>query len=199
MRRISVLLLLFASSALAQLPIIAFSGGGGGSQTGGFQGNATFRLPIPTGPVVVNAPYSGQQTDQVSQTLADGTHIDRTTGMQQKAWRDSQGRVRTERSFVSGTNTLKNVPTLIQIFDPAAGYIYVMDDVTRVVHRVSLSANPQTLTFPAPAVRKICVRAAVARVAPRVSLSANPQTLPSPAPAVRPPAVAGQSGQSGQS
>ena len=108
-----------------------------------FQGNATFRLPLSQSSVLTNAPYSGQQTNQLSQTLADGTHITRTLGMNQKAWRDSQGRVRMERSFVSMPNVLKNVPTLVEIVDPVAGYTYIMDDVARVAHRIQLVARPQ--------------------------------------------------------
>jgi hypothetical protein len=125
--------------AFAQLPVLGFSGGGGGTRTGGFQGHATFTLPMPPLTVLAGAPYSGQQTDTVVQTLPDGTHITRSTGFHQKAWRDSQGRVRTERPFTSGPNSLKGVPTLVEIQDPAAGYTYVMDDVSRVAHRMKIS------------------------------------------------------------
>jgi hypothetical protein len=140
-----LLLFLFTLSAFAQLPMLAFSGGGGGSRDGSFQGNATFRLPLPSPPVLVNAPYAGEQVNETSQTLADGTHITRKGGMGQKSWRDSQGRVRIERAFLAGgvPTTIKNVPTLVQISDPQAGYIYIMDDVTRVAHRIAYTPGPQ--------------------------------------------------------
>jgi len=132
--------------AFAQLPVVGFSGGGGGTRAGGFQGHATFTLPMPSLTVLAGAPYSGQQTDTVVQTLPDGTHITRSTGFHQKAWRDSQGRVRTERPVLAGPNTLKGVPTVVEIQDPVAGYTYIMDDVSRVVHRIKLSIAPQPTT-----------------------------------------------------
>jgi len=153
MKRAAIFLLFCAFSAGAQLPMIAFSGGGGGTRSGGFQGNATFHLPLPPVRTQVSAPYSGQQSQQVVQTLADGTHVTRTAPPGQKAWRDSQGRVRMERTFLAGNNKLTGVPTLVEIVDPAAGYAYIMDDVTRVVHRVKITilpALPAQPTLPAP-------------------------------------------------
>ena len=93
------LILLLALSAFGQ-GLISFSGSSGGGRDGTFQGNATFRLPMFPQPVLTNAPYSGEQVSESSQTLADGTHITRPMmGPQQKTWRDSQGRVRTERQM----------------------------------------------------------------------------------------------------
>ena len=56
-------------------------------------------------------------------------------------YRDSQGRVRTEQKF--GGGNLSNVPTLVQINDPVSGYVYIMDDVTRVAHRIALAPTGQ--------------------------------------------------------
>jgi hypothetical protein len=139
--------------------LIAFSGNFGGTPDGGFQGTATFRLPMPSPRPVVNAPYSGQQVHESVQTLADGTHITRQTpGAFPVTYRDSQGRVRMERSFVLGNSNLKNVPTLVEINDPVSGYTYIMDDVNRVAHRIALAAAGQRpsaalarRTNPAPA------------------------------------------------
>jgi hypothetical protein len=133
-------LVLAAPWALGQ-GMIGFSGGGGGTRDGSFQGNATFHLPLRTPPAVVNAPYSGEDVNENVQTLADGTHVTRQGGQHQKTWRDSQGRVRMERPFVSGPAVLKNAPTLVEIVDPVAGYAYIMDDITRVAHRIKLAAG----------------------------------------------------------
>jgi hypothetical protein len=139
------LIVLLNLSAFGQ-GIIAFSGGGG-TRDGGFQGNATFHLPIFPQPVLANAPYSGEQVSESSQTLADGTHITRPRmGPDQKTWRDSQGRVRMERSMGGGNTNLKDVPTIAQITDPVAGYAYIMDNVNHVAHRIKLAPSPQRPT-----------------------------------------------------
>jgi hypothetical protein len=51
-----------------------------------------------------------------------------------------------EQSFLTGNTSLKNVPTLVQINDPASGYAYIMDDVTRVAHRIALPPAGQRPT-----------------------------------------------------
>jgi hypothetical protein len=134
--------LLFLDLAVPGQGLIGFSGGGGGNADGSFHGNATFRLPMFLPPALTNAPYSGEQVQESSQTLADGTHITRPNmGPTQKTWRDSQGRVRRERSLMGGNAQLKNVPAIVQIDDPVAGYIYIMDDENRVAHRVQAAAR----------------------------------------------------------
>src|SRR5580658_10226083 len=84
------------------------------------------------GKVVTGAPYSAQVTTQFTQTLADGTHIQRSATA--SVARDSQGRSRREGSmaagmalFQSGPNT-RSVPlqrTAIFIHDPVASMSYV--------------------------------------------------------------------------
>jgi hypothetical protein len=124
--------------------LIAFSGNFGGTPDGGFQGTATFHVPLISPRPVVNAPYAGQQVHESVQTLADGTHITRQMmGASPMTYRDSQGRVRMEQQFGGGGGVLKNVPTLVQISDPVSGYAYIMDDVNRVAHRVALPAAGQ--------------------------------------------------------
>jgi hypothetical protein len=142
------LVLLTAPSAFGQLPNVVFSGGGGGARDGTFQGTATFRVPMPDFPVWAGAPYSGEQTDVNVQTLADGNTITNVTGFQQKAWRDSQGRVRVQRPCAPGpgASRLKNVSTIVQIQDPVAGYTYLVDDAHRVVHRIHLVATTPRAT-----------------------------------------------------
>jgi hypothetical protein len=54
-------------------------------------------------------------------------------------WRDPQGRVRTEQ---------RGSPVL-QISDPVAMYVYFVDTVNRVVHRVKVEALPERAGGPA--------------------------------------------------
>ena len=48
-------------------------------------------------PVLLNAPFSAEGVTTVTQTLADGTRIDRTT--RSKVYRDSAGRLRREQTI----------------------------------------------------------------------------------------------------
>jgi hypothetical protein len=69
-------------------------------------------------PPVTGAPFSGTETMQLEQTLADGNKIEKTE--QSKIYRDSQGRVRTESTHTSPGGTAE---ALITIFDPVAGFV----------------------------------------------------------------------------
>jgi len=133
-RSCGVFLLLAASPAFAQLPRIIFSGSGA-SASGAYRGSATFRFPTPTIQVMVNAPYSGQE--KIEHTLGTTKGVARPTLLDQKVWRDSQGRIRIEKAFGP------NAPTVVEIQDPVAGYIYIMDDITKVVHRIKVTISPQ--------------------------------------------------------
>jgi len=72
---------------------------------------------------VTGAPYSAAQTTQFQQTLAGGNQISRQE--QSKVFRDSAGRVRTERTFTPAGST--TAQTRITIFDPVGGYSYGLD------------------------------------------------------------------------
>jgi hypothetical protein len=110
---------------------------------GVYTGTANIRVSPYLRPALLNAPYSGQMVTENSQTLADGTHINRPGGRQEKTWRDSQGRVRTERPMF-GPRRDPDAPALIaEITDPVAGYVYVLDNVNKVAHRVRISPPPQ--------------------------------------------------------
>ncbi len=74
--------------------------------------------PMHFGPPVTGAPFSGTETMQLEQTLADGNKIEKTE--QSKIYRDSQGRVRTESTHTSPEGTAE---ALITIFDPVAGFV----------------------------------------------------------------------------
>lgn len=91
-----------------------------GEGRGGF--GSGFRM-MSMGPVsrtpVTGAPYSAVQTTESRQTLADGNQVVRQE--QAKVYRDSQGRVRIER-----TRTGARASTVIAIYDPVAGSSYVL-------------------------------------------------------------------------
>jgi hypothetical protein len=102
------------------------------------------------GKVVTGAPYSAQVTTQFTQTLADGTHIQRSATA--SVARDSQGRSRREGSmaagmalFQSGPNT-RSVPlqrTAIFIHDPVASMSYVLDPNAHTVRQTQISSQGQ--------------------------------------------------------
>lgn len=102
------------------------------------QGSMTLGGTAFMGRAVTGAPYSATEVVEHTQTLADGTHITqkpRTTLM----FRDSQGRMRTERPMFPGPNADENGPTLIEIKDPVAGFQYTLDQQNHVAHRVALT------------------------------------------------------------
>jgi hypothetical protein len=119
----------------------SFSGG----PDGVMRGSATFGVSPFMPPPLKNAPYSGQEMSETKQTLIDGTNITRQTPRGAKTWRDSQGRVRTEGNRMGGGMVDANGnPAFVQIVDPVAGSMYVLDNVNRVAHRVQVSGKPQT-------------------------------------------------------
>src|SRR5262249_15354242 len=88
-------------------------------------------------------PYSGRESKESVQTLADGTHIttkDPLSLNSAMTYRDSQGRLRTERPMFPVPQGRKSPDgiTLVEIQDPVAGYLYVLDSVNHVAHRVPI-------------------------------------------------------------
>src|SRR5271168_2476160 len=76
-------------------------------------------------PTVNGAPYSADVVvEQKGQS-----------GPPQRVARDSEGRVRIERAMLPSGEA---VPTLIQIFDPIAGFDYILDDQNKVAHRIAV-------------------------------------------------------------
>lgn len=77
------------------------------------------------GKIVSGAPYSATATDQFFQSLNGGNTIQRTTTAQ--VARDSQGRTYTQQSMTGGPWAVEGgSKTAIFIFDPVAGYSYVL-------------------------------------------------------------------------
>jgi hypothetical protein len=75
---------------------------------------------------VTGAPYSGVETTEVQRKLDDGNQIARES--QTKVYRDGQGRVRMERT---GARPNGQERSFITIFDPVAGYSYVLNPQTK--------------------------------------------------------------------
>src|ERR1700685_3577686 len=67
---------------------------------------------------VKGAPYSAQSVSQFTQTLADGSHIQRSTTS--SIARDSEGRSRREESIGALTGSTAS-PKAVFIHDPVAG------------------------------------------------------------------------------
>jgi hypothetical protein len=84
--------------------------------------------------VVKGAPFSAQTSVETTQTLADGTNIDRkSAGM---TYRDSEGRTRHEQT-ISGIGPVAvghGSGQFVMIQDPVAGKHYVLDPSTKTAH-----------------------------------------------------------------
>src|ERR1700724_2970583 len=93
------------------------------------------------GKVVKGAPFSATASSQTTQTLQDGTTINRTTSS--VLYRDSQGRSRREVTL-SGFGPLQTsgkARTMITITDPVAGAHYFLDPEQKVAHRMTPHNN----------------------------------------------------------
>ena len=103
----------------------------------------TCRMPF--GPVMSmmtsgsTAPYSGVREYFSVQTLADGTHISHKQGPE-KIYRDSQGRIRTERALCIGTADSPDA-ALVEIRDPVSGFAYILDTQSQIAHRFALQVR----------------------------------------------------------
>ena len=137
--------ILSATAAFAATVIPAYSqvdfltsGSCDGSGAGTIQGHprAGGRMQLVTG-----VPYSARQSTESIQTLADGTHITRQVPPDTMTWRDSSGRVRIEMDPSSG----KDGPcrsVLIEVEDPVAGHLYVIDPINKIAHRLQVVPMP---------------------------------------------------------
>jgi len=141
--RISMLKLcfvpLFAAVLLAQGPGggRGFGGPRGFEGPGGFAGRGAGLLGAgPGGGVVTGAPYSAVETLQRQERFADGNQI--ATKAQSNVYRDSQGRIRTEETVTPPASTGRAPNTIVTIFDPVAGYRYVLDSATMTARQSPL-------------------------------------------------------------
>jgi hypothetical protein len=94
------------------------------------------------GKVVTGAPYSAQTSRTFTQTLADGTHIQRSS--MATVSRDSQGRTRTEETMTSmGRLAAANGTsrTTVFIHDPVASMSYVLDSSAKTVRQTKIATS----------------------------------------------------------
>jgi hypothetical protein len=110
------------------------------SGTGGFSGNFSFGPGHSIGPLVTGAPYSGEEVTENVKVLTDGTKISQKMASR-KVWRDSQGRIRSERALGMGFNQAQT-PVIIEISDPVAGFKYTLDTQNKVAHRQAMPVMP---------------------------------------------------------
>jgi hypothetical protein len=92
--------------------------------------------------MVLKAPFSGEGITVVAQTLADGTHIERTTTS--KIYRDSAGRVRREQTIIglAALDPSRESETLVTIVDPYTRTTYVLNPSTRMARRAPAGVAP---------------------------------------------------------
>lgn len=129
------------------------------------------------GPVVRNAPYSGDGVTTVKQQLADGTRIERT--LNAKLYRDSSGRSRRERAIV-GLEALdpeRGKAATVTILDPVKGVVWSVNPGARTVHRLRTNQWKQT-GMPPPPPPPPPAGAGVGSGRPRVSMPPPPPPPP---------------------
>lgn len=97
------------------------------------------------GRTVTGAPYSAQEVTEESQTLANGNVISRK--VQVSVYRDSSGRVRTERTVPAGRPgpagqateaATGSTRTIVSIHDPVAGTSSELDTVAKTARTMTL-------------------------------------------------------------
>jgi hypothetical protein len=83
------------------------------------------------GRVVKSAPYSADVVTETTQTLADGNHIRQSSTA--KVYRDTEGRTRREQSLntLGGLAPSSNLPQVVFINDPVAGFNYALNSQNR--------------------------------------------------------------------
>lgn len=124
-----------AMMAWAQAPAPPPHGGFGGREMRfmGMEG-------MHPGQVVKGAAFSGKEVTTETQTLADGTHIQRTTTAQ--FYRDAEGRTRIERTFSAIGPWSGGAPkTMIDIVDPVAGVAYSLNPEKMTAFKMTLPAQ----------------------------------------------------------
>jgi hypothetical protein len=138
-----VLMLVGALNAQQPPPPPGLEFHGGGPEEGGPGGPFGERIELlgfegmHAGKIVKGAPFSATASSETTQTLQDGTVIDRTTSS--ALYRDSQGRVRREVTLAGfGPLQTSGKPrTMITIGDPVAGVHYLLDPEKKVAHKMT--------------------------------------------------------------
>jgi len=118
-----------------------------------------FSTTVSFGPsAVVGEPYSAVEETENKQTLADGTNIDQRNA-NQKIYRDSQGRTRTE-TFIALPlpNADASTPASILIADPVAGTMFMLNPREHTARQIG---PPRQINAPAPVQRPVVVKSPV--------------------------------------
>lgn len=102
---------------------------------------------------VTGAPYSAEEETERKQTLLDGTNISQKFG-KTRFYRDSAGRTRTERELFMGplrtqVDTSAQRPRTVEIFDPVAGFLYMLESQTKTGRRIAISQPKVRSSVPA--------------------------------------------------
>ena len=101
--------------------------------------------------VVTGEPYSATETRTSQQTLSSGNQI--TNNSQINVYRDSSGRLRTEETITPPASSGKSAYTLVTIFDPVAGYSYVLNSSTMTARQSPLPKPPASSSTTTPPTR----------------------------------------------
>jgi len=132
--------------ALVLGAVMAHAQGPGGGHHGPFGGPMELMgfEGMRGGKLVTGAPFSATSTSTATQTLQDGTNINRT--MQGAIYRDSQGRSRREVTF-TGVGPLAatgGTHKMVAIFDPVAGMHYMLNPDKKVAYKTPMAAKAGT-------------------------------------------------------
>jgi len=125
-----------------------------GAALAGEPKNVTFELPVPPPPgaagfmvhgplegfeakVVKGAPYSAESVSEMTQTLADGNRITRTT--RGSVARDGDGRTRREQTMGAlGPFMAEKAPRAAFLNDPVAGVHYVLELDEKIARKMPM-------------------------------------------------------------
>jgi hypothetical protein len=112
----------------------------GGPGPHGEFGPGGFGFGVHPGKVVTGAPYSATATNVFTESLTGGNTIQRTTTAQ--VARDNQGRTYEQQMLSAGPLAQNGPITITFIFDPVAGYSYVLNPNTKVATRRAIKTPP---------------------------------------------------------
>jgi hypothetical protein len=118
--------------------------------------------------VVTGAPYSAIAVSEHIQTLSDGNQIIRKSAS--TYYRDSEGRIRTERKLdnIGNWTATGNAPQLIMIADPVTGRSYTLDPGNRTGRVDPYATSPEVAKMAAKAMPpKLAAEAKSSKLAAR--------------------------------
>jgi len=129
---------MLASVAWAGVAGLLAQGPGGGPPR---HGNMDFMMHEMMSKTVTGAPFAADAVTTTTETLANGTHINRTATS--TLYRDSEGRTRREENSLAGAGTLTASsgpprPTVF-IHDPVAQVAYVLNPQNKTAHKTALA------------------------------------------------------------